>query len=127
MTKLPIVFPVPVMSHSTWWDNRLVTAMVCFKSVFSFSSWSSPKNYAIYFHICKMIISKCTSNLNMKRNKIKPMKTKHQTYQEWIAACLDCMFWLPRSSTGCKLQRDNTYLKRDFTQLSSIVQAQPSA
>lgn len=94
------------------------TAMVCFKRFFS---WPSPKN------LFKMIISKCTSNLNMKRNKIKPMKTKHQTYQEWIAACLDCMFWLPRSSTGRKLQRDNTYLKRDFAQLSSIVQVQPSA
>lgn len=61
----------------------------------------------------------------MKRNKIKPMKTKHQTCQDWIAACLDCMFRLPRSCTGHKLQRDNTYLKRDFAQLRSIVQAQP--
>lgn len=73
-----------------------------------------------------MIISKCTSNLNMKRNKIKPMKTKHQTYQEWTEACLDCMLQLPRSSTGRRLQRDNTYLKRDFAQLRSIVQAQPA-
>ena len=62
----------------------------------------------------------------MKRNKIKPMKTNHETYQEWPAACLDFMLRLPRSSTGRRLQRDNTYLKRDFAQLRSIVQAQPA-
>lgn len=72
MTKLPIVFLVPVMSYFTCEISDLWLPWSALKIFFP---WSSPlKAMIIYMHmyICICIYnSKCTSNLKMKRNKIK--------------------------------------------------------